>query len=34
MVHTSGVASDVVDEEQTPTNDVAPSLTVPASLVS
>ena len=33
MVHTQGSASDVVDEEQAPVNDVKPSLTVPASLI-
>ncbi len=29
MVHTEGSASDVVDEQQTPSTTVSPSLTVP-----
>ena len=33
MVHTQGSASDVVDEEQSPVNDVKPNLSVPASLI-
>lgn len=33
MVHTQGTASDVVDEEQAPVNEVKPSLTIPASLL-
>lgn len=28
-VHTQGQASDVVDEQQTPTNTVSPNFTVP-----
>jgi hypothetical protein len=29
MVHTEGQASDVVDEQQTPSTTVSPNLTVP-----
>ena len=29
MVHTEGTASDVVDEQQTPSTTVSPNLTVP-----
>lgn len=29
MVHTEGTASDVVDEQQTPSTSVSPNLTVP-----
>jgi len=29
MAHTEGQASDVVDTEQSPTNDVKPSLEIP-----
>lgn len=30
MVHTQGSASDVVDENQTPSADVRPNITLPA----
>jgi hypothetical protein len=29
MAHTEGMASDVIDDTQSPTNDIAPNLTVP-----
>ncbi len=33
MVHTEGSASDVVDEEQTATPDISPTLSIPASVL-
>ena len=33
MVHTEGSASDVVDETQTPTADVKPVISIPASVI-
>ena len=33
MVSTEGSAADVVDENQTPSTTVSPSLTIPASAV-
>jgi hypothetical protein len=31
MVHTEGSASDVVDEQQTPSTSVTPTVSIPAS---
>jgi len=31
MVHTEGTATDLIDEVQSPTNDVKPELSVPVS---
>ena len=33
MVHTEGTASDVVDEDQAASPNVAPNLTIPASVL-
>jgi hypothetical protein len=33
MIHTEGEASDVVDDTSTPTANVNPQITVPASIV-
>jgi hypothetical protein len=33
IVHTQGTASDVVDEQQTPSTTVSPTLSVPASVL-
>jgi hypothetical protein len=33
MVHTEGQASDVIDETSTPTANVSPTVTIPASVI-
>jgi hypothetical protein len=33
MVHTQGEASDVVDEQQTPSTQISPNLSVPSSML-
>lgn len=33
MVHTQGSASDVVDDTQSPTADIKPIITIPASVL-
>jgi len=33
MVHTEGSASDVVDETQAPTDDISPTLSIPAKMI-
>jgi len=33
QVHTEGQASDVIDETSTPTANVSPTVTIPASLI-
>lgn len=30
VVHTEGTTSDLIDEQQSPTNDVSPTITIPA----
>lgn len=30
VVHTQGSATDLIDEQQSPTNDINPSVTIPA----
>jgi hypothetical protein len=32
MVHTEGTASDVVDEQQTPSTNVSPNVSLPTSV--
>lgn len=33
MVHTAGTATDVVDEQQTPSTTVSPNVNIPASVI-